>query len=194
MPVETKALSPELLKQWLHYFDNVAFTDNSDWGECYCCFFHLCSEDWKKATRATNRAFAQQAIMERKITGYLAFENNAPVGWCNVNLKENFARIAEDEELQSSEKTKVASVVCFNVAPVHRGKGIAKKLLQHAINDCTQGGIHLMEAYPRNAEVSAAGNYHGPLKLYPGEGFRVTREFKDYSIVQKALNELHGGR
>lgn len=40
MSIEIKALAPELLDDYLAFFDSVAFTDNPDWSGCYCCFYH----------------------------------------------------------------------------------------------------------------------------------------------------------
>jgi hypothetical protein len=40
MNLEIIPLSPNLLDDYLNYFDNVAFTDHKDWSNCYCIHFH----------------------------------------------------------------------------------------------------------------------------------------------------------
>ena len=39
MDTELRRLEPSLLADWLAFFDGDAFSDNKDWGTCYCrCF------------------------------------------------------------------------------------------------------------------------------------------------------------
>ena len=41
MEIKIKSLEPELIDDFLYFFDNVAFTDNPDWSVCYCHFHHF---------------------------------------------------------------------------------------------------------------------------------------------------------
>ena len=41
MNIEIKSLSPELINDYINYFDNIAFTDNKEWAGCYCLYYHL---------------------------------------------------------------------------------------------------------------------------------------------------------
>ena len=134
MSIQIKPLSPNLLPKWLHFFDNFAFVDNPDWSDCYCCCYQLdCSnEAWNKRTKTDNRESAQQLINTGKMHGYMAFDEEAPVGWCNINTYQTFPRLSFDKNLVGAEgKEKTASVICFIIANTHRGKGIAPQSGAH---------------------------------------------------------------
>lgn len=193
MPIQVKPLSPGLLHHWLHFFDNVAFVDNADWSDCYCCCYQLdcTNEAWSKRIKTENRTTAQELILSQKMNGYLAFDGDDPVGWCNVNTYQSFPRLSFDIDkklIDTKRDGMVASVICFIIAITHRGKGIARSLLKQAITDFSTNGFDAMEAYPRKgANLTPADQFHGPLQLYLNEGFEVVKEFEKYSLVRKNL-------
>ena len=81
MDVKIKPLAPDLLDDFLHFFDNIAFSDNPEWKGCYCHFYHFAGdmEQWEKATKEQNRNSTITLIKEKKMKGLLAFVNNEPV-------------------------------------------------------------------------------------------------------------------
>ncbi len=188
-----KPLTPQLLPDWLNFFDNIAFADNPGWADCYCCCYQLaCSnEEWDKRKKAENRQAAAEYIQAGKMKGYLAFENKLPVGWCNVNEYKVFPRMSVYKGLESLErKGKTASVICFIISTAHRGKGIARKLLKQASSDYAKQGFDFLEAFPRTGEnLSQADQFHGPLQLYLNEGFSITSDFEKYVVVRKPLKQ-----
>jgi len=50
--VVIQPLTPDLLGDWLAFFDQDAFADNPDWSGCYCQWFHVDHEqgDWESRT------------------------------------------------------------------------------------------------------------------------------------------------
>jgi hypothetical protein len=58
--VKVRALSPELLADFLRFFDGTAFSDNPKWSSCYCqCFYEDHSVvKWAERT-ATRLRFAE---------------------------------------------------------------------------------------------------------------------------------------
>ena len=86
-----------------------------------------------------------------------------------------------------SEK-KIASIICFIIAPAYRKQGIARKLLQFASSHLKNNGYEMIEVYPRREEdLSDAHSYRGPVSLYTSEGFSVYKKLKDYYIMRKKL-------
>lgn len=50
MELLIRKLTPELLEDWLSFFDKDAFSDNEDWCGCYCMCYHYDEElDRKRA-------------------------------------------------------------------------------------------------------------------------------------------------
>jgi GNAT superfamily N-acetyltransferase len=183
-----RRLVPELVSDYLAFFDGVAFSDNPDWSGCYCYFYHHdpAAGDWGKRTGPENRACASRLIAEGRLKGYLAYSEGRVVGWCNANDKSAYALLAAQPELQDKGQTRVCAVVCFAVAPELRGCGIAGRLLERVCEDHRQCGYdYIVEAYPRKEAAGSAANYHGPLSMYQAAGFRIHRELETSWVVRK---------
>jgi len=189
MEIIVKPLSSKLIEDFLNFFNNVAFTDNPDWSGCYCQFYHFPGsiKEWKKTTKEQNRNASEKLILEEKMKGFLAYVNNQPIGWCNVNNKEVYSNIPSEDESEEDTKDKIASIVCFVISPNYRRKGIARLLLQKAIINLKENGFKWLESYPRKGELSNAHSYHGPVSLYSSEGFFVVKETEDFMVMQKDL-------
>ncbi|MFX0178263.1 MAG: GNAT family N-acetyltransferase [Candidatus Hodarchaeota archaeon] len=189
MDITIKKLELSLLEDFLYFFDNVAFTDNPEWSACYCQFYHFKGkrDEWVKRTGKENREAAKKLITLGDMNGFLAYQNGNPIGWCNANLKHIYPVLTQDKDINYSYEGKIASVVCFIIAPEYRKQGVARKLLQFAIDYYKSNKFDFLEAYPRKNVQSDAHNYKGPLSMYKSEGFSVFKEFKGFYIVRKSL-------
>jgi ribosomal protein S18 acetylase RimI-like enzyme len=186
MDITIKPLTPDLLKDYLFFFDNIVFTENPGWTACYCFSFHFTGirEEW---TKENNRASVIRYIRENKMKGYLAYDNDLPVGWCNANDRNNYESLARYYDLTGNPDIKICSVVCFVVAPEYRRKGIARKLLGQVCVDYSTLNYDYLEAYPGKGILSCEGHYKGPLELYRKSGFQIEEEHDGYFVVRKRL-------
>lgn len=186
MNMTVKPLSPDLLKDFLFFFDNMVFTENPHWSVCYCYSYHFTGpkERWNKKE---NRSAAVQLIKENKMKGYLAFSDSSPVGWCNANDRMNYQRLLKYYDLVDNPDDKVCSIVCFLVSPEYRRKGIAQKILQQVATDYRLLDYDYLEAYPGKGELSCEKHYKGPLSLYKKFDFKIEKEQDDYYVVRKKL-------
>jgi ribosomal protein S18 acetylase RimI-like enzyme len=179
-----RALSPDLLDDYLTFFDHIAFADNPKWASCYCYFPHAPhdNEKWHDRTGVQNRAAVIEAIREGRIHGYLAFENNKPVAWCNAGPRASLKIVDDDPAAE-----RIGSIVCFVVAKPFRGKGIARRLLEAACGGFQRQGIEIAEAYPRPDAHDDATSHYGPLKMFLAAGFEPFKEDNGSLIVRKRL-------
>jgi ribosomal protein S18 acetylase RimI-like enzyme len=189
MAVDIKPLTKDLSDDFFYFFDNAAFSDNPSWEGCFCFYYHFKGNEskWSRRKYDANRKAVKGLIAAGKMKGYLAYIENKPVGWCNVNDKKNYARLVSNKEIWQDRDEKVCSIVCFVIAPEHRGEGIAGKILDRICIDHSGSGYDYMEAYPAKEDMSDAGQYHGPLSMYIKAGFQIYMEFDDYSIVRRKL-------
>ena len=127
MNLEIKPLTPALAADFFDFFDNRAFAGHEEWSCCYCTWFHMdksyenqVSEQVKAdgesdALRRALRGLAVTFLKEGTLHGYLAYEDNIVVGWCNANEKTKFRRFDFNTELSSfirengNKKTKTAT-------------------------------------------------------------------------------------
>jgi len=185
--VEVRAVSPELLADFLRFFDGTAFSDNPKWSSCYCqCFYEDHSVmKWAERTASQNRAMACERIQGGVMQGYLAYIDGSPVGWCNAAPR-TLLHALDDEPTPEAEQ--VGAIVCFLVEPSHRGRGVARHLLEAACEGLRSQGLRIVEGNPRTEASSSAENHFGPLSLYLSAGFTVHRTDDDGSVyVRRTL-------
>lgn len=192
--MEIKKLTPELVDDYLNFFDTTPHDDEVDEHKCYCvCWSSADSEGEDFSTAESRRKLAQKYAVENRVQGYLAYENGAVVGWCNANTKSECLRCLCGrmylEPLKDDESAgmKIKSVFCFVVAPDMRRRGIAGKLLERVCEDAKNEGFDAVEAYPIKEFVSERYDYMGPAKLYEKLGFAVHLDLGDRLVVRKSL-------
>jgi ribosomal protein S18 acetylase RimI-like enzyme len=181
---EIRELTPGLLADHLSFFDYVAFADNPKWASCYCYFPHAPhdTEKWHDRTGDQNRAAVIDLIGQGRMHGYLAFQNDKPIAWCNAGPRTNVTILDEDEDAE-----KIGSIICFIVARNHRGKGVARRLLEAACEGFRRQGYEIVEAYPRPDAHDDATSHFGPLKMFLAAGFQPFKEENGSLIVRKTL-------
>ncbi|MEW6073208.1 MAG: GNAT family N-acetyltransferase [Planctomycetota bacterium] len=184
-----RPLTPDLLPDWLAFFDERAFADHPAWASCYCAFFHAdCSgEEWEKRTAAENRVAASRWIRDGRLRGYLAYAGEEAVGWVHAAPRLLIPNLARRERLAIDDAEHVGSIVCFVIARPSRRQGAAARLLAAAVDGFRAAGLRVAEAYPRTAGAGDAEHFPGPLRLYLAAGFHEVREFDTFAIVRRNL-------
>lgn len=210
MNLMIKRMSPELEDDYFDFFDHRAFSDGSPYYPCYCNAFNMSAErihseiinqaDMNgggiEGWRLSLRSSAQKMVRQREIEGYLAYDGNIPVGWCNANDKNRYYRFGEfsldnlppdAEKAGESSIERVKSVVCFEIAPEYRGKGLATALLQRVCEDAAEDGFEYVEAYPLKREEENELDFTGPVKLYEKLGFTLFEQDGEQCTMRKKL-------
>ena len=207
---EIKKLTPELAKDYFDFFDNRAFSDGSPFAPCFCNAFNLSKERmqkelYQKAEEYGNgfegwvralRESAERMVAAGEIQGYLVFDNGVSVGWCNANERLNYYRTGEfdlhtppeDEEATNcSGPGQVKAIVCFEISPDYRGKGIASMLLQRICEDAKAEGFKYVEAYPVKDGGYMGMAFTGPMRMYEKAGFEVVEQKGESFVMRKTL-------
>ena len=193
MQISVCKLTPELLEDWLSYFDKDAFTDNDEWCGCYCMCYHWNNELQKKRAwncdedcAEFNRKQAIDFINSGRLQGYLAYVDGKVVGWCNSNNKKSYDNVNFNfaEEVPDNGE-KIKSIVCFSVAPKYRGCGVATALLKYVCEDAKIDGFDLVESYPFKRNENHA--FHGPLSIYKNNGFEPYKQIEECTVFRKIL-------
>jgi GNAT superfamily N-acetyltransferase len=195
MNLTIKPLTPELLEDYLYFFEQEVSHDNpdQDWDRCYCVCF--AGDDQSAmpdpALPEQRRALATEYINNGKLQGYLAYDDSRVVGWCNANEKTactkcfSWLRFMRDVPVDSGEKVK--SVFCFAVAPDMKRKGVASALLNRVCADAAAAGYDAVECYPNAHFANEFDDFRGPAALFDKHGFEIYRELDGWNVVRKAL-------
>jgi len=204
MDIIIRKLSPELIDDYLHFFDVTPHSERPDEDECkcYCVWWCAAEQDPDNIgyllSREKRRGYAAQAIRENRIQGYLAYNGDKVVGWCNANTKADclqcfcwrrFMGHVPADGLAAG--VRVKSVFCFLVAPEFRRQGVTKLLLQRVCEDAARDGFDFVEAYPGRDFISEAKDCAGPVGLYMQSGFEVRFENEGQLVMRKGLSKIN---
>ncbi len=210
MNLQIKPLTRSNTEDFFDFFDNRAFTDNSPYAPCYCSCFQLTPDEVRvniaarakelgggfEGLRLALRESARHLIDAGKMRGYLAYLDGQSVGWCNANDKQSYLRVGsfnpgkrrdEDYFIVPGERGVVKSVVCFEIAPEHRGKGIARSLLARICEDAREDGYKIVEGYATASESFSALDFTGPLAMYRNAGFVETSQHGKLIVMQRTV-------
>src|SRR2546430_14682484 len=90
--IEVRELLPDLLDDYLRFFDKDAFTDFPEWSGCYCGFYDTPGKEWDASAKAgpAHRAARAERIKSGNANGLLAFASGKVVGWCNAQPRSDF--------------------------------------------------------------------------------------------------------
>ena len=158
------------------------FDQGGDPRWCWCQYFRVRGLDWTNSTGAENRVRLREQTLTGPPPGLVAVRDGEAVGWVSLGPREAFARLEHSVVLAPVDDTPVWSIVCFVVARRARRSGVARALLDGAIDYARQHGATTLEAYPADTagtRVAASAVYQGTLSMFERAGFRVvaTRQF-----------------
>jgi GNAT superfamily N-acetyltransferase len=194
--IVVRELKPDLLDDYLQFFDKDAFADFPHWSGCYCGFYDTLGNDWDPTAKAgpAHRAARAERIGSGKSHGMLAYADGKVVGWCNAQARASFPNMRRYSVVIDNPDEAVGSVMCFLVAPSYRGKGVCTSLLSAACDMFSREKLEVAEGYPTTNPVKgsweipwAEENYKGPLSMYLKASFKIHRQLERFAIVRKEL-------
>ena len=189
-----RPLTSELNADYLDFFDHRAFTDDNPNGPCYCTspnqeedqIQKMVSEFKSSGVKETLRRYAVDLLDRNRIHGYLAYDGDQAVGWCNAAERESYAGFVPAFARKIT-CGRTISIVCFEIAPGYRGMGIASAFIDRVCADAESKGYAAVEGYPRLSDRRNDFDYQGPLSLYQKAGFIEVAREKGQAVMRKFL-------
>ena len=192
--ISIKHLTSELNDDYLDFFDHRAFTDDNPNGPCYCTSANQNEEEVQRmvselrtyGVKETVRRYAVEMLNRNRIQGYLAYDGDVSVGWCNAADMESYAGFVP-EFARKNACGKTVSIVCFEIAPEYRGMGIASALIDRVCSDAKSEGYAAVEGYAKLSDQRNDFDYQGPVRLYQKAGFTEAARENGQVIMRKVL-------
>ena len=194
MKLMIKPLTFELNKDYLDFFDHRAFTDNNPNGPCYCTSPNQDEETIRKmvsefkysGVKDTIRKYAVEMLNKNQIQGYLAYDGELSIGWCNAADMESYAGFVP-EFARNNTCGKTISIVCLEIAPEYRGMGIASAFIDRICREGKMKGYSAVEGYPKISEKCDTFDYQGSVLLYQKNGFVEVARDNETIVMRKVL-------
>src|SRR5437870_1657839 len=116
--ITVQEIRPQLVDDYLRFFDQEAFADNIGWSYCYCAFYD--HPNWGQmlpTAEARDHIRAQRADLIRsgKASGLLAYASDKVVGWCNAGLRASCRNPQHIAKAMDDGAESVGSLRCFIV-------------------------------------------------------------------------------
>jgi GNAT superfamily N-acetyltransferase len=111
------------------------------------------------------RRYAVRLLAEEKIHGYLAFDGDTSIAWCNAGNMDDYVSWIPDAARRNA-CGKTLSMVCFAIAPEYRGKGMGSQCLSKLT-------LKLLESSDRVCMLSNMRFEHAH-RSFQKAGYKVT--------------------
>jgi GNAT superfamily N-acetyltransferase len=142
MAIETRELNPQA---WPDL--ERLLTPSKGCDGCWCLNHHLAPGTPDVTGEPARLAF--RALVESgAVHGVLAYEDEEPAGWCAVDRRVDLPGHDCTLPFAPENRDHTWSVHCFYVRPSSRGKGVSRRLLEHAKGLIRAHGGRVVEAYP----------------------------------------------
>jgi GNAT superfamily N-acetyltransferase len=171
------------------------FGKNGACGGCWCQAWRIeKGERWNEIKGAPAKKRLRKGILAGATHGILAFDGATPVGWCTFGPRDSFPRLNRARSLKCDDASRVWSLPCFFVTRDHRGRGVAKAMLVHALRAMKERGAEFAEAYPskpgRDGRYIATFSWTGTMSLFEKAGFVVVGN--PHGSKRRVRKELRG--
>jgi GNAT superfamily N-acetyltransferase len=159
---------------------------------CWCMYWKESASEFRRQAGAGNKRAFHRLVSSGTVPGIIAYDGKHPVGWCAVEPRENYPRLANSGVLAPVDEKPVWSIVCLFVVRAYRGKGVSTQLVKAAVQHVREQGGQIVESYPVDATSRQpdAWMWTGALTAFERAGFKeVTRRSKSRPIMRKGVKK-----
>ena len=157
---------------------------------CWCMFWKQTRPEYESGKGAPNRQAMRRQVKAGVVPGILAYDEEGPVGWCAVEPRAAYPRLARSRTLAPVDDAETWSVTCFFVARRARRTGVTGALLEAAAEHARRAGARLLEGYPVDprGETADAWLYTGIATTFARAGFvEAARRTRTRPIMRRTL-------
>jgi GNAT superfamily N-acetyltransferase len=157
---------------------------------CWCAWWKTTRAEFERGKGEGNREAMRRQVRDGQVPGLLAYDAEGPVGWCAVEPRSAYTRLARSRTLAPIDDQPVWSVTCFFVARRARHTGLTQALLAAAAAHARRSGASVLEGYPVDPRGATADAwlYTGLASTFAREGFvEVARRSPTRPVVRKPL-------
>jgi len=155
---------------------------------CFCMYYRKTGE--ATGAGSVNRQGMQALVQQGTVPGLIGYEDGVPVAWVSLGPRDDFPKLRRSPIMKPVDDLPVWSIVCFFVDRDARGRGLAARMLDAAIDFARAQGARLIEAYPVDADTQRDPDsmFFGAKSMYDRAGFReVARRRPARAVVRRPL-------
>ncbi|MCC9145004.1 MULTISPECIES: GNAT family N-acetyltransferase [unclassified Arthrobacter] len=141
---------------------------------CWCLSYRLPTPEFRALAGPDQQARLRRYAEEGTPPGVVAYIDHEPAGWCSVSPRTSYHRLRTSRTIPTVDEVPVWSIVCLVIRPQFRRQGLARHLLEGAVDYARSSGAPALEAYPIDADggrISSSLAYVGTTGLFEAAGF-----------------------
>ena len=147
---------------------------------CWCQYWRQSSARYRAGRPGSGERNLRAQVDEGPpAPGLIAYADGEPAGWLGLGPRASMERLIRSRTIPAIDALPVWSIVCFKVRVSHRRKGVARALLDAAIDYAARHGAPALEAYPIDAQgerLDVAFSYVGFTSMFESAGFERVAE------------------
>jgi GNAT superfamily N-acetyltransferase len=168
------------------------FNTSSVCRDCCCMFWRETRQEFGVNCRNKgegNRQAMHALVDSGVVPGILGYRENAPLVWCSIAPREDYASLERSRTLKRLDGQPVWSIVCFYIARSARNAGLMTAAIRAAVEYARQNGAHIVEAYPKDVHTrrSSGDLYMGNLSAFLNAGFVELETRGTHKFVRLSL-------
>lgn len=156
------------------------FREGGDPRWCWCQHWRLRSKDMAAAKVPQLRERLHAQAESDQPPGLVAFDGDRAVGWVSLGPRTDFERIVRSRVIPTIDDRPVWAIVCFAVSSTARGQGVARALLDGAVDHARSRGAIALEAYPIRVDgpepIHPDAAFTGTLPMFERAGFSIVAD------------------
>ncbi len=141
---------------------------------CWCLTYRLTNAENSALTGEARPSRLRTLCEQNPAPGVIAYVDQTPAGWCAVSPRDSYQRLNRSRTIQRLDDLPVWSVVCLVVRADFRRKGVARALIQGAVDYAAANGAPAVEAYPietKGQRVSTSLAFTETTDMFLSAGF-----------------------
>lgn len=173
----------------------AVFGTRGDPARCWCQWYKIRGAEWREASPEGLRdRLAAQLAEPGPGPGLLAYDGDAPAGWCAIEPRPALVRLPHSPVGSASpdgdfDDPGVWSVSCFVIPRAFRRRGVATALASAAVDFAREHGARVVEAYAvdpsARSTTAAAELFPGTVSMFTGAGFVEVARPKPHRVVMQ---------
>jgi len=162
-------------------------------GGCWCMTWRLLKAQFDFQKGDQNKKAMKDIIKNGRVPGVMAYHKTEPIGWCSIEPREYFPRLAMARTLRPIDDKPVWSISCLFIAKDYRKQNIAVDLVKAAVKYAKTQKANIVEAYPydltaKDAPLPDPFVWTGVIQIYSKAGFKEAARFsKTRPIMRKYI-------
>jgi GNAT superfamily N-acetyltransferase len=154
---------------------------------CYCVAWWIPTwHGWEHRMAEQNRMMREQLFEVEEYDGYLLYDGDKPIGWCQVGPRDRLKKLIIEYKLPND--SDIWAVTCFFIAPGYREIGLGSYMLSEILIDLKKRGVRYVQGFPRRGKkLKVEDLWTGPESYFVKNGFKLERDDPIYPIYGKEL-------